>query len=401
MERLDCRPKAPRATVGEEGYVSAQLESLGAQAAAAVAAASAAVGRRLAALERLGGSDRSVVLRCQDEAGGALVVKTYPADGTGPASFAAEAAGLTVASGTGLAPELLAADSGSLTLVMSDLGRGPSLADALLGSSADTAGRALLGWARECGALSAACSERIEDFETLKYRYLAGRPDVSDAAQLRDLVLRAGNRAAALAARPGTVLAALRVPEGLAAELRAVADAVRPDRYPVFTPGDACPDNNLVSGETVRFLDFEGSGRYCAFLDAAYIRMPFSTCWCVFRLPGDLAAEAEAAYRAQVASLHPELACDPVWENGLRSAVAAWSLSSFNWLLDRALEGDVAMDAGRVSPTTRQVIRHRWHVLLAELAGGGLPALAELTQSLLDTTESWQAHDLPLYPAFR
>jgi hypothetical protein len=80
----------------------------------------------------------------------------------------------------------------------------------------------------------------------------------------------------------------------------------------------------------VRFLDFEGAGQYCAFLDAAYIRMPFSTCWCVFRLPGDVTAEAEAAYRAQVASVHPELARDPIWQGGLRSAVAAWSMSSFN-----------------------------------------------------------------------
>jgi hypothetical protein len=60
------------------------------------------------------------------------------------------------------------------------------------------------------------------------------------------------------------------------------------------------------------------------------------------------------------------------------------------------------MEPGKVSPTTRQLIRHRWRVVLAELEpADDLPALYELTQSLLDATESWQAEDLPLYPAFR
>jgi hypothetical protein len=55
-----------------------------------------------------------------------------------------------------------------------------------------------------------------------------------------------------------------------------------------------------------------------------------------------------------------------------------------------------------VSPGTRQLIRHRWRVLAAELERGAeLPALAELTSSLLAASERWQAPDLPLYPAFR
>jgi hypothetical protein len=367
----------------------------------AAAAASAALGRPLSGPVKLAGSDRSLVLRCRDSGGGTVVVKSYPGDEDGPASFAAEAAGLAVAAG-GLAPELLAADPASLTVVMSDLGSGPSVADVLLGDSAPAASRALLDWAAACGRLSAGAAGRLADFDTAKSRYLAGRPDEAYAARLRERVLTAGEQAARLAARPGGGLAGLRVPDGLTAELRTVAGTVDAARFPIFSPGDICPDNNLMTGRGIRFLDFESAAVYSAFLDAAYIRMPFATCWCVFRLPFALAAAAESAYREQVAGVHPELADDGIWAAGLTSAVAAWTLSSMYWLLPRSVAGDGEMNPGQESPRFRQLIRYRWQVLAAELErAGGLPALAELTDSLLAATSAWAADELPLYPAFR
>jgi len=38
---------------------------------------------------------------------------------------------------------------------------------------------------------------------------------------------------------------------------------------------------------------FESAEIHSVFLDAAYLRMPFTSCWCVFRLPAELAAAAE------------------------------------------------------------------------------------------------------------
>jgi hypothetical protein len=370
--------------------------------AAALAAGSAAVGRPLSGPVRLPGSDWSVVLRCQDEAGGTVVVKTYPGDGDGPSCFANEAAGLTLSGGTGLAPELLAADPDSLTVVMSDLGSGRSMADVLLADAPDPARSAVLDWAAGCGELSAAASGRHAYFETLKTRYLNGGPDESYMATLLERVRGSADQAAKLTAERRSGLSGVRIPGGLPAELLAVADTIGPGRYPVFTPGDICPDNNLITAEGVRFLDFESAGIYPAFLDAAYIRMPFSTCWCVFRLPADLAAAAETVYRDQIARVHPALADDVTWAAGVRCAVAAWSLSSMYWLLPQSIEQDRPMDAVRESPRRRQLIRHRWQVLAAELeTAGELPALAELTRSLLAATEHWQAAELPLYPAFR
>ena len=177
----------------------------------------------------------------------------------------------------------------------------------------------------------------------------------------------------------------------------------------MFSPGDICPDNNLLTTGGVRFVDYESAGFHPAFLDAAYLRMPFSTCWCVFRLPDGMAARAERVYRELVSAVHPELASDDVWLPGVRLAVAAWSLHAMTYLLDRSLIADMSMiDDGREAPTKRQLLRYRWQQLIAELepADGAagepeLRALGALARQLLARTEHWHVPELPLYPAFR
>ncbi len=379
----------------------------GAEIAAIVAAASAVAGRQLTDPVTLqAGSGRSVVLRCSDagtdadaaqatDPGSAatVIVKTYPGDGEGHSSFAAEAAGLALVGGTGLAPALLGADPGLRLVVMSDLGSGASLADLLLGDSAEAARSALLSWASACGRLSAQTSARRPEFDASLAGYLGGRPDESYMAGLSDRILAAGERAGQLS---------VSAPAGLDADLAEVAGAARSARHAVFSPGDICPDNNMIGSGGLRFLDFESAGFHSVFLDAAYLRMPFSTCWCVFRLPPELTGAAEAAYRAEVREVRPEVADDQLWQAGLRRGVAAWTLSSMWWLLERSIEGDEPTNPEATSPRTRQLIRHRWRTLAAELEGSGeLPALAALMRSLLAATEHWHAPDLQLYPAFR
>ncbi len=359
-----------------------------------VAAASEAVGRPLSdAVELPGGGDWSLVLRCGDSAGGTVIVKAYPQTADGRGGFAAEAAGLQIASGSGLTPDFLGADQHLQVVVMSDLGTGGSLADVLLGESAGPARSALLMWATACGRLSVTTSQRRQAFEAAWTGYLGGRPDERHAAGLSGRVLAAAQQAA----KVGVV-----APAGLAAELAHVAAAVTDDQQAVFSPGDVCPDNNLITSDGVRFVDFEEAGFQSAFLTAAYIRMPFSTCWCVFRLPAEVSAAAEDAYRSQVCQAFPGLADDAVWAAGMRLAVAAWTMSSTSWLLRRSLAADVPMNADAESPTTRQLMRYRWHELGAELeTSGDLPAVAALLRSLLAATAGWEAPDLPLYPAFR
>ena len=257
-----------------------------------------------------------------------------------------------------------------------------------------TARSALLAWAAACGRLSVAAASRRAAFDRAHARYLAGHPDERHAAGLPGRVLAAADQAAKIGVSP---------PAGLDDEVAEVVAAVTdPDRHAVFSPGDVCPDNNLLTGDGIRFLDFEEAGFHSAFLDAAYIRMPFSTCWCVFRFPPDVGAAAEAAYRAQACLARPELADDTVWADGMRLAVAAWTLSSTSWLLRRSLSADVPMNPEAESPHARQLVRYRWLALAAELESTGeLAAVAALMRSLLAATVGWQAPDLPLYPAFR
>jgi len=365
-----------------------------------LAAASAAIGVPLADSHDLGGSERSAVRRCWTSDGGTVVVKTYPDSAEGRESFAAEAAGLALTGDAGTGPRLLAASQPDRLIVMTDLGSGPSLADLLLGGSADAAAEAVLAWARACGELAVATAGREAELVSLLARHRIA-PESGLAAHW--LERRIGEIPEILAEL------SIPAPAGLAADLAEVATIVRFGRYPVFSPGDICPDNNLLAERRVMFVDYENAEFHSAFMDAAYLRMPFSTCWCVFRLPDSLQRSAERAYRDFVSRIHPDLRNDAVWHLGLRRAVAAWTLHAMTYLLDRALLADQpTIDDGRAAPTKRQLLRYRWRQLIDELApvpgasiGPEFPALDALARQLLASTEHWQVADLPLYPAFR
>lgn len=359
-----------------------------------VQAASAAIGLDLAEPAPLGGSGRSAVLRCRRPDGGTVVVKGYPATSQGASGFSAEAAGLRLTADLAVGPRLLAADPVARLIVMSDLGSAPSLADLLLGETAKVAEAALLDWTRSLARLAVATAGRQSELEPADARQAEGADGASDGiarwlsrhlAQVPDLLRGLG----------------IGVPPGLPSDLAAIKAALAPGRHEVFSPGDICPDNNLITDGGVRFIDFEAADFHPAFLDAAYLRMPFSSCWCVFRLPGRLASAAEAQYRGIVAGVHPALADDLAWEHGVRMATAAWTLHAMTYLLDRSLVADGQMIAdGRTAPTARQLLRYRWHRLRAELSRAGeLPALTALVTDLLTRTGHWQVPDLPLYPA--
>jgi hypothetical protein len=381
-----------------------------------LAAAAAALGATLTDPEDLRGSDRSAVRRCRLASGGTVVVKSYPGTAAGAQSFAAEAAGLAFAGPGGAAPRLraaprlLAASPEARLIVMSDLGAAPSLADVLLtgpaAGSAANAEAALLDWVRACGELAVATAGRQPELTTLLAAHGAGPAADGSAHWLERRIFQVPVLLAELS---------IPAPAGLAedlAEVAAIARAGRPPgrqpgrwpgQYEVFSPGDICPDNNLLTAEGVRFVDFESAEFHSVFLDAAYLRMPFSTCWCVFRLPERIGRMAEAAYRKRLGQIFPDLASDERWQAGVRRAMAAWNLHAMTYLLDRSMAADKSMiDDGRTAPTARQLLHYRWRQLVAELEPADeLPALCALARGLLAATEYWQVPELPLYPAFR
>lgn len=348
--------------------------------------ASALLGRQLTDPVDLGGSHRSTVLRCRTDAGGTVIVKAFTAEPESHRAFTAEAAGLALGLG---GPELLAVDREFPLLVMADLGTAPTLADLLLGSDPKAAERGLLAWARGLGRLAAAGATRRAEFERLWARYDQGLPSWTHEPWIAQ---NAADLPAVLAA------AGVEPAPGLAAELARIGTAGG-ERYSGFTPGDTCPDNNLLTDGGLRLIDFESACFQSVFLTAAYCRMPFATCWCVFEPPAALADEVERTFRAEVVASWPELAEDACWEQGMTEAVAVWTVDLTVGLLPRALPEDAPMHrTRRPVPTRRQLLGHRW---AKAAALPGLPALSGTMERLLTTVASgWSAPTLPGYPAF-
>jgi hypothetical protein len=335
----------------------------------------------------LGGSARSTVLRCRTAAGGSVIVKSYSNEPEGLRSFASEAAGLSLQLA---GPELLGVDADVPLLVMSDLGHASTLADVLLGDDPEAAREGLLAWARGLGRLAAESVDRRADLARLWAHYDKGIPSWEDEPWIEQ------NAADLLMSLEQAEVAVL--PE-LAEELAEIGRAVRKE-YPAFTPGDTCPDNNLLTTDGLRLIDFEGACFQSVFLTAVYCRMPFSTCWCVFRLPSGLAEEIEDAFRMEIVAAYPELTEDAVWETGMRRAIAVWTVDVTVALLSSALMEDKPLHrTRRPVPTMRQLLQHRW-----EMAGTveEFPALARTMQLLLrEVAGAWEVAPLPGYPAFR
>ncbi|MEU1284131.1 hypothetical protein [Kitasatospora sp. NPDC005856] len=332
----------------------------------------------------LGGSARSAVLRCRTADGRSVIVKAYTGGPDALRGFTAEAAGLAL----GLAgPPLLGVDPDVPLVVLADLGDAPSLADVLLGDDPKAAEEGLLAWAGGLGRLAARSVDRRADLTRLWARYAKGMPTWADEPWIR--------RNAAVF--PGVLEAAgVAVPDGLAEELERIGTAGG-EEYPAFTPGDTCPDNNLLTPQGLRLLDFEVACYQSVFLTAAYCRMPFATCWCVFALPAGLARRIEEAYRAEVVPVYPALAEDSVWEAGMRQAVAVWTVNATVRLLPRTAEDRPTHRTRRPVPTWRQVLRHRWETAAAL---DGLPAFTETMRLLHEVADGWGTAPLPGYPCF-
>ncbi|GIH92162.1 hypothetical protein ACFFMN_18075 [Planobispora siamensis] len=334
----------------------------------------------------LGGSRRSTVLRCRTAEGDSVIVKSFSGEPEALRCFASEAAGLSL----GLAgPRLLGVDSTVPLVVMADLGDAPSLADVLLGRDPRAAAEGLLTWARGLGRLAAGSVRRRADLARLWARYGGGMRAPEDEPWMQE-------SAAALLAQLAE--AGIAAPSGLAGELEEIRTVVGKE-YPAFTPGDTCADNNLLTPEGLRLIDFEAACFQSVFLTAAYCRMPFATCWCVFRIPAGPAEEVEDAFRAEVVTAYPALAGDAVWQAGMRRAIAVWTVFMTVHLLPRTAQDGPMHRTRRPVPTRRQVLRYRWETAAAIEE---YPAFAETMRLLLrEIAGRWRdTPPLPVYPAF-
>jgi hypothetical protein len=355
----------------------------------------------------LGGSGRSRVLRVRvtDNPFSLprwLVIKHHgPAEPGSPDTFVHEAASyqllMSLTWRDWVAPELIAHDAVARMLVLEDLGRSATLADRLLGGDARAAESALLGWARALGRLHATSAGREDDFTVLLRRL--GRPRPVDAL--------AGEAKLALDTLPDLLRTELRVPTS-AQVLKQACAATRllgPGGLRAFSPSDVCPDNTVLTSRGVRFLDFEWGCYRDVLLDAAYLRVPFPSCWCVFELPPGMAEAMLAAWRSEVAVVWPELADDEVLLPRLFDAQVLWTWTSTLALLPRGGQPDrpVGKDPA-TCPRRAQLLVDRWLRLGSAASQAGHTAAAAHAVAVADALRvKFAVGSPPLarYPAFR
>lgn len=312
------------------------------------------------------------------------VVKAYAA---GPsADGARERAALAVLDGAAGTPRLLAESDDPACVVMTRLSGTESLADLLLADGPDRARLGVLGWADALAALhDASTPERCAAFA----RALEDRaPGLGPTILADDFAEAAG--------RYEDVLGVLGLAgrEEALRELRSLPGVLAARGHEVLTPADTCPDNNVLAGDAVRLIDFEFAQLRHAAWDVAYLHAPWPSCWCAWRVPGDLADAAVERYCAA----RGEQVADDAFRADLRLAVFGWQVMSPAFFVAGALDDD-DRGADPRRPARRSFVLHR---LGRAAAGPGPDALVELARDLHAVLlDRWGPVSLELAPAFR
>ena len=267
-----------------------------------------------------------------------------------------------------LVPPLLAADEVTGCIVMSDLGEHGTLADVLLGADPQLARRMMREYAALLALFANRTRLRLDEFDV-------GRGHATHFAiwQLRE-------RLGGLSLQPDAMTVVHETCDALerAAEWQAVG------------PGDACPDNVLVTPDGLRLLDFEGATAYHALFDAASIALPFPSCWCQ--------AEFDPATRAEFLAVHRgALEHDDGYEGYLVAVTIVWSLWTLAYWLDAVRDADIPHPVAGL-PSWRQRVRAAAHQL-ANVATSALGAWAANIDEEL--AQAWpEVQPRGPYPAF-
>jgi hypothetical protein len=339
--------------------------------------------------EPLAGSARAVVVRTVALGGDAdqsVVVKAFDVDETDE-GWGRESAALSVLNGRMLpAPHLLASVAEPPLIATADLGYGHSLADRLRGNDPAAATIAVQSWATSLGRLHGGTTEAGPAFAAKLTPRIAADSTmamVEDGISWLDRSLP----------RVGLTLS-----EDAVEALRALAMSVG---GPVaLSPADTCPDNNVETPDGLVLVDFESATMRPVAWDLAYLVVPWPSCWCAWRLPAAVAADALAAWCAA-----SKLSMSTV---DIARAVVVWALITTGWFMGGALNGVPGMGPGdRAGPPRRAVLLHRLGMLtgqvqtpLAPVADLVDPALRNLAGQLRGTlVHDWGERALPLPPA--
>jgi hypothetical protein len=280
-------------------------------------------------------------------------------------------------------------------VVLEDLGRAPTLAEKLLGDDARDAERALLSYSRSLGRLHATTAGREADFDALERRLTP--PDLKDPLTV--------DGATALAELPALLEAKLGVPTPAEAVEHAAhsRSLMETGRHRAFSPSDSCPDNNLITSRGVRFLDFEGGCVRNAIFDAAYLRVPFPSCWCPFALPAGMTDAMLAGWRAEVRVVWPDLDDDAVLLPRLLDAQLFWVWLTTWQFFSRPEAAQSHSSSLADTPPETLVLIERWRRLADAAAAAAVHEVAGHAAKVSEALRARFGRDdaFPLYPAFR
>lgn len=330
--------------------------------------------------ELTGGRSQTVVVWKRDQH---FVLKAY--DPAGPSAGAREQSALHALDGASGTPRSLAEGVDPPWVLMSRLAGTGSLADALLGSDPEAARGALLSWADALARLHEAGTPQVRAaFRTA----LEGRAPHLDARSLpKDFTDAAAKLPRLLdeLSLPGHE-AALSVLQDLPARLAG-------EEWEVLSPADACPDNNLLDADGMRLLDFEFAELRHAAWDVAYLRVPWPSCWCAWRLPDDVADEAVARY----CSVRGAAAQESDFQEAIDLATLGWQVMTSALFIPGALTDDDNARTDR--PSRRAFVLHRLGQAACTSPSNALTTLAGDLHGAL--RERWGDLRLDQAPSFR
>lgn len=358
---------------------------------------------------------------------GGSVVRLALATAAGPVSVIAkqvsprERAALEVLTeaGVGGVPRLLAVSDHPPLVLIADAGEGPSVADLLMGEDPDAAAQAVTRWAAALARLQAgtlglggaflarlavqgADSTRPEPPDRFRHRFGLAR-----AVSWKHAVTHPGSAEVIAETFTGLRdgLASLGVKAGpeVLAGLSAIADRLAADPASqsgpgALTPGDTCPDNEVDGPGGPVLLDFEGAQFRHVAWDAAYLSVPWPSCWCAWRLPAPAAAAALAQWRAVI---DPRVSAEvsASLDAAVADATVAWALMTTAWFLDAAHADTVLGPGGALRPGARELVQHRLRVAAS---AGQDSVLGEFSaRALAAVCAAWGDRPLPLAPAWR
>jgi phosphotransferase family enzyme len=292
------------------------------------------------------------------------------------------------------APRFYAGDREAGLIVLEDLGTCATLDDLLAGDDPARAEAALIALAATLGRLHAATIGKQAVYERIRAA-LGPRPRHSPFAGYEWLAAVLHQTAATLD---------IRLPPGVAAELRALIAAIRePGPFLAYTHGDSCPGNCLCAGATVRVCDFELGAFRPALLDGICGRIHFPTCRSVTRVPPDIPPRMEAAYRAALAPGCPEAADDGYFYRAVVEACIYWALLRCQWSIPPAVLPDSAEEWGVAA--LQQIVLIRFDLAAQVTAQfGHLEALGATFAAMAATLRTrWPpaADAAPYHRAFR